>query len=114
MKEIERQSKDEIREERQVPVEKKKEYKYSLRPYAGQYIWQLELATGYVTKAKTVDTVVMCDNIDLGFIDIPNKDGVAVKKELVEKPGFLYIRAINKKNAVRKFTKYLESLPPVG
>ena len=67
----------------------------ALIPKPGQSCWQLEVATGIVTPAE-VDAV----NVTYGA-------DIKVKAKITVKPGHLYLTAINKENAERKFIKML-------
>jgi hypothetical protein len=77
--------------ERKTPRQKAR---YNLKP--GQKTWQINLITGEITEAKVKTTYFDLNTKGLG----KPGDGVTT---LVEEPNCIYIPAINKRNARKKF-----------
>jgi hypothetical protein len=76
-------------------VKQKKEYNHDgiILPKKGQTIWEINLETEEITEAEYEKTTVAILNAD------------PVPKKIIQKIGCIYIPAINKKNALKKFRK---------
>lgn len=86
MKELELKIKTEL------SVKQKKQIEHELIgkiiPYEGHIIWQINKETLEIEKAK--------------FSNATYVYGSEIKKEIIIKDGFVYISALNKKNALKK------------
>jgi hypothetical protein len=77
-------------------VRKSEEHIASMRPQPGQNIYKYDTATKKIT-------VLTADDFEKVDIEI----GGQVNKKLVMKKGCLYVVALNRKNAAKKFLKLL-------
>ena len=76
-------------------VKQKKEYNHDgiILPKKGQTVWEINLQTEEITEAEYEKTTVAILNAD------------PIPKKIIQKSGHIYIPAINKKNALKKFKK---------
>ncbi|MDF3076142.1 MAG: hypothetical protein K0S09_31 [Sphingobacteriaceae bacterium] len=88
----------------ELSVKKKKEVKHELIgkiiPFEGHSIWQINNETLEVDRAKFNNATYHL------FGD--------VKKEIIIKPGFSYISALNAKNALKKFKQGRNGSKPIS
>lgn len=91
MKEIEIKQKDKL----EISIKQKKQVEKKLIgdiiPYNGHKIWKINKETLEIEEAKYLNTAF--------YIDKENK------KEILVADGFEYVSALNKKNALKLFTK---------
>lgn len=95
MKEIQEVRKDTLQIEAEKPIERQNKLVGSTRLHAGQKLWECNIETGEIAQVNYEDTAE---------IDFENKEA---RKRVTVKEGHLYCGAINKKNAVKHFTKML-------
>lgn len=96
-----------IKAESELSVNQKKQVEYDLIgqiiPHEGHVIWEINKETLEIKKAK--------------FSNIAYVFGQENKNEIIQKEGFFYVSAINKKNALRKYkqgrngTKIIDKAP---
>ena len=92
MKEIEKIEQAPIEQVKEVKSEKR--YKGTYRLHQGHIVWELHYETNEIRPAEVVR-----------HFDMKKKE---TRTELVEKDGCLYMMALNKKNARKKFDKAIE------
>lgn len=90
MKEIEQTQPEPTEQHAQQQIKKGERFKYRVSLKGGHKIWEINIITGKVKEAEYNDA-----NVDF-------TSGKAVKK-LIEQEDCVYIPALNKKNAKRKF-----------
>jgi hypothetical protein len=101
MKELEQHikkgDKTAVHAQRQQQNEHQKVLQGTIKPLPGQIVWEINIETGEISEAYY-------KQIDVDFEAAINKD-FSPRKELITKDGFVYIPAINKQNALKKFNK---------
>lgn len=99
MKELEQKPETKI----EVSVNKKKQVEHQLigdiTPHEGHTLWEINEETLDVKEAK--------------FSNVSYYFGGENKKEVITKNGHSYISALNKKNALKKFTKGKNGSKPI-
>lgn len=95
MKELELKEKEKL----EIVANQKKQIEHEyiglIVPYDGHKMWEIEIATGNIKEAKYSNTTF-------------NAFGEN-KKEIIVKEGFLYVSALNQKNAFKKAIKGVPS-----
>lgn len=77
-------------------------YMFSIIPKKGQKCYKMDLASGEVSQLDSTDYKE--DIIYIGNL----KETPKIKTKVIIKENHIYITAINKKNAVKKFKKILQ------
>lgn len=99
MRELERQYQDENKDQIESEhLEREKiefKFQHSIRPRKGHTVWEINLKTKEISHAKYKET----DIID--FHEAQKKTGKNIK-DIVRNPGFIYISALNQKNALKR------------
>ncbi len=79
----------------------------TIRPHKGHTLFQIDLESGEVTEAEF-------DRLDVDFEELKKEEASrlkpGVKKRVVVKKGCVYISALNKTNAIKKFAKQAQKL----
>jgi len=94
MKQLDDHTKDTVKIVSEKEVEKGAKLTATHRPHAGHTLFKCDLKNGEVTPEPVIKE-----------IDI-HKNTVA---RVVQKDGFIYTFALNHKNAVKRFTKFLKA-----
>jgi hypothetical protein len=71
----------------------------SVSPNKGHRIFQLDTETGEVTEA----------HVEARIVDLPN-GRKEIRKQVYVRDKFLYISALNKKNAIKRFARMVEMI----
>jgi hypothetical protein len=107
MKELEKHEAEKTEIHAVTPVKSEKVKRGELRPKPGQRIFQLELSTGIITQAEFKEEKVV---LVPRFCLYTNRQiGVDEKivRDILEKPGCLYVNATRAEVADKKFHKML-------
>lgn len=99
MKELEIKTGDKIEIVDQKQQKSQLKLLKSIKPHQGHKCWELNTETGEVKEAEFKE-----ENVD--FISAENKK-IALRKKIITKDGYIYLPALNKKNAIKKFKKLL-------
>jgi hypothetical protein len=79
----------------------------TIRPHKGHTLFQINLESGEVTEAEF-------DRQDVDFKELKKEESSRLKpgviKKVVVKKGCIYVSALNKTNAIKKFAKQAQQL----
>ena len=86
--------------EMSIKKEKKVEYLFdkSIQPYNGHTLWEINVDTLDIDKAEFED-------VNTTYVYNGNNP---VQKKLIKRKGFVYVSALNMRNAIKKFSKGLD------
>jgi hypothetical protein len=107
MKELEKQERDVEKQsiELQQVKEEKVEYKLidNLRPEKGHRVWEINSASLEIVEASYNEEEVINFTEALGNLERGEITVATIKKDITVNPGCLYISALNKNNAIKRY-----------
>lgn len=107
-----RDEKEIAAEQRQV---KQTTHIASVHIHPGHRVWQFDLSTGEITEAEFEKIVAKTNDVKPrpGYYHSP-VPAIEIHKRINYKTNCLYVRALNKKNALKKFIPMYEELVASG
>lgn len=99
--------KDIYKEDLNIPAEHRKinqlKHVGQLKPKPGHSLFELDVNTGRITKPE----------IKISYVFVGN-ERKTLRRKVIQKPGCLYVTALNKKNSIKHFGKLLAMNFPVN
>lgn len=103
LRELEEQIKDKIKFVNERQIRHNHQKLGSLKLYKGQSCWEFNLFTQEVKKAAVEKNAILTH-------DERGKEAMVVEQRVLAKSGCVYVVAINKPNALRKFIKLIDRM----